>query len=101
MNESRFLFVLDMIVLNLLDEGRRTYSLYRIYVLSLIILLALRSTCFSYKAVRADCLKPVFLIYSVCPYLSLFFTSNLLYWFVLIHHVYIHVLFIAVYYQLQ
>ena len=29
MNESRFLFVLDTIVLNLLDEGRRTYSLYR------------------------------------------------------------------------
>ena len=25
MNESRFLFVLDIIVLNLLDEGRRTY----------------------------------------------------------------------------
>ena len=34
MNESRFLFVLDMIVLNLLDDGRRTYSLYRICVLS-------------------------------------------------------------------
>ena len=51
MNESRFLFVLDIIVLNLLDEGRRTYSLYRMCVLSLIILLALRRTCFSYKAV--------------------------------------------------
>ena len=52
MNESRFLFVLDMIVLNLLDEGRRTYLLYRMCVLSLIILLALRSTCFSYQTVR-------------------------------------------------
>ena len=62
MNESRFLFVLDMIVLNLLDEGRRTYSLYRMCVLSLIILLALRSTCFSYKAVTKDCLKPVILL---------------------------------------
>ena len=39
MNESRFLFVLYMKVLNLLDEGRRTYSLYRMCVLSLIILL--------------------------------------------------------------
>ena len=38
MNESRFLFVLDVIVLNLLDEGRRMYSLYRMCVLSLIIL---------------------------------------------------------------
>ena len=38
MNESCFLFVLDMIVL---DEGRRTYSLYRMCVLSLIIVLAL------------------------------------------------------------
>ena len=36
MNESRFLFVLNMIILNLLDEGRRTYSLYRMCVLSLI-----------------------------------------------------------------
>ena len=62
MNESRFLFVLDMIVQNLLDEGRRTYSLYRMCVLSLIILLALRSTCFSYKAVTEDCLKPVILL---------------------------------------
>ena len=62
MNESRFPFVLDMIVLNLLDEDRRTYSLYRMYVLSLIILLALRSTCFSYKAVTEDCLKPVILL---------------------------------------
>ena len=61
MNESRFPFVLDMIVLNLLDENRRTYSLYRTCVLSLIILLALRSTCFSYKAVTEDCLKPVIL----------------------------------------
>ena len=48
--------------LNLLDEGRRTYSLCRICVLSLIILLALRRTCFSYKAVREDCLKPVILL---------------------------------------
>ena len=65
MNESRFLFVLDMIVLNLLDEGRRAYSLYRMCVqavLSLIILLALRSTCFSYKAVTEDCLKLVILL---------------------------------------
>ena len=51
MNESRFLFVLDILVLNILDEGRRTDSLYRMCVLSLIILLALRSTCFSYKAI--------------------------------------------------
>ena len=50
MNESRFLFVLDIIVLNLLDEGRRTYSLYRMCVLSLIILLALRSICFSLQS---------------------------------------------------
>ena len=34
MNESRFPFVLDMIVLNLLDKGRRTYWLYRMCVLS-------------------------------------------------------------------
>ena len=32
MNEYRFLYVLDMIVLNLLDEGRRTYSLYRMCI---------------------------------------------------------------------
>ena len=32
MNESRFLFVLDVIVL--LDEGRRTYSLYKMCVLT-------------------------------------------------------------------
>ena len=38
MNESRFLFVLGMIVLNLLVEGRRTYSLCRICVLSLLFL---------------------------------------------------------------
>ena len=62
MNESRFLFVLDMIVLNLLDEGRRMYSLYRMCVLSLLILLSLRSTCFSYKAVREDCLRPIILL---------------------------------------
>ena len=62
MNESRSLFVLDIIVLNLLDEGRRMYSLCRICVLSLIILLALRNTCFSYKSVRQDCLKPVILL---------------------------------------
>ena len=62
MNESRFLFVLDVIVLNLLDEGRRTYSLYRMCVLSLIILLALRRTCFSYKAVTEVCLSPVILL---------------------------------------
>ena len=60
-NESRFLF-LDVMVLNLLDEGRRTYSLCRICELSLIILLALRSTCFSYKALREDCLRPVILL---------------------------------------
>ena len=34
-NETRLLFVLNMIVLNLLDEGRRTYSLCKICVLSL------------------------------------------------------------------
>ena len=62
MNESRFLFVLDVIVMNLLDEGRRTYSLYRMCVLSLIILLALRRTCFSYKAVTEVCLRPVILL---------------------------------------
>ena len=62
MNEYRFLFVLDVIVLNLLDEGRRTYSLYRMCVLSLIILLALRRTCFSYKAVTEVCLRPVILL---------------------------------------
>ena len=37
MNESRFLFDLDMIVLILLDEGRRTYLLCRMSVLSLNI----------------------------------------------------------------
>ena len=42
-------------------RGRRTYSLCRICVFSLMILLALRSTCFSYKAVSEDCLKPVIL----------------------------------------
>ena len=62
MNESCFLFVLYMIVLNLLDKDRRTYSLYRMCVLSLIILLVLWSTCFSYKAVTEDCLKPVTLL---------------------------------------
>ena len=51
-NESRFLFVLEMMVLNLLDKGRKTYSLCKICVLSLIILLALRNTCFSHKAMR-------------------------------------------------
>ena len=69
MNESRFLFVLDMIVLNLLDEGRRTYPMKVLVIqnlsLSLIILLGLRSTCFSYKAVREDCLKPVIEMYSL------------------------------------
>ena len=68
MNESRFLFVLDVIVLNLMDEGRRTYLLYRMCVLSLIILLALRSICFSYKAVTEVCLMPVILL--------LIFTAN-------------------------
>ena len=41
--------------------SRRTYSLCRICVFSLMISLALRSTCFSYKAVSEDCLKPVIL----------------------------------------
>ena len=36
--ETRLLFVLDVMVLNLLDEGRRTYSICRICVLSLIII---------------------------------------------------------------
>ena len=36
-NKSLFLFVLDVIVLNFLDEGRRTYLLCRICVWSLII----------------------------------------------------------------
>ena len=62
MNESRFLFVLCMIFLNPLDEGRRTYSLYRMCELSLIILLALRSTCFSYKAMTEDGLRPAILL---------------------------------------
>ena len=59
MNASRLLFVLDMIVL---DKGRRIYLLCRMCVLSLIICLALHSTCFSYEAVREDCLKPVILL---------------------------------------
>ena len=62
MNESHFLFVLDVMVLNLLDEGRMTYSLRKIFVLSLIILLDLCSTCFSYKALRVDSLKQVILL---------------------------------------
>ena len=76
MNESRFLFVLDMIVLNLLDEGRRTYSLYIICVLSLIIVLTLRSTGFSYKAVREECLKPVILllIFTLC--VTIFYSKS-------------------------
>ena len=62
MSHAFYLFWIIIIVLNLLDEGRRTYSLYRMYVLSLIILLVLRSTWFSYKAVTEDCLKPVILL---------------------------------------
>ena len=69
-NESRFLFVLDMIVLNLLDEGRRTYSLCTICVLSLIILLALHSTCFSYKAVRGGCLNLVLCFYMIIMWVA-------------------------------
>ena len=61
-NEPRFLFVLDVMVLNLLDEGRRAYSLCRICILSLMILVALRCTRFSYKTVRVDCFKPVTLL---------------------------------------
>ena len=46
MNDPHFLLVLDVMDLNLLDEGKRIYSLYRICVLSLMSLVALRSTCF-------------------------------------------------------
>ena len=74
MNESRFLFDLDIIVLNLLNEGRKTYSLYKMCVLTLTILLALRSTCFSYKAVREDCLKPVILLLIFTTRCNLFLT---------------------------
>ena len=75
MNEPRFLFVFDMIVVKLLDEDRRTYSLCRICVLSLIILLALRSTCFSYKVVREDCLKPVIvlLMFTIFIYMYVYY----------------------------
>ena len=37
MNYTCFLFVLDVMVLNLLDEGRRTFPLCRICVLSFIL----------------------------------------------------------------
>ena len=63
--DSHLLLVLDVMVLNLLDEERRSYSLCRICVLSFIILLALRSTCLSYNAVREDCLKPVTLLLTI------------------------------------
>ena len=62
MYNPRFLIMLDVVILNLLDEGRKTYSLYRICVLSLMIVVALRSTFFSYRAVRLDGLKPVILL---------------------------------------
>ena len=50
MNDPHFLFVLAVILISFLDEDRRTYSLCRICVLSLITLVALRITCFSYRA---------------------------------------------------
>ena len=80
MNESRFLFVLDVIVLNLLDEGRMTYSLYRMCVLSLIIVLALRRTCFSYKAVTEVCLRPVILLLIFTTRCNLFMYGKHIYY---------------------
>ena len=53
MNESRFLFVLDIIVLNLVDEGRRTYSLY--YLSSVMnVLLTLLQECKCYRILLID-----------------------------------------------
>ena len=61
MNESRFLYVLDMIVLNLLDEGRRTYSLYRMCIF-INYFIGFTEYLFSYKVITEDCLKPVILL---------------------------------------
>ena len=47
-----------------------------ISVLSLIILLALRSTCFSYKAMREDCLKPVILLLMFTTRCNLVFLTD-------------------------
>ena len=51
MNDTRCLFVFNVMVLTLLDEGRKVYLLGRICILSLMILVALHSMCFSYRAV--------------------------------------------------
>ena len=59
MNYPRFLFVLGVMVL---EEGRRTYSLCRIGVFSLMLLAALRSACLSHGAVKQDGFKQVTLL---------------------------------------
>ena len=75
MNDSRFLFVLHVMVINLLDEGIMTYSLCRICVLTLIIFMVLRSICFSYK----DCLKPGTLLLVFTMRCKIFFSFWLMF----------------------
>ena len=54
-NDNRFLFVLQVVVRNLRDEGRRIYSPCNICVSSARILVALFTASLSYRAVRVDC----------------------------------------------
>jgi len=57
-NEWSTLFILEMMVLYFLDKGRMVNS-GRMFIVSLVILVVLHSTCFSYRAVRVEYFKPV------------------------------------------
>ena len=61
-----------------MDEDKRTYSFYRICVLSVMFLVALPSTCFLYRAVRMDCFKPVILLlmFTMCYILFFVFLTD-------------------------
>ena len=72
MNEPGFLFSLYVMVL---DEGRRTYSLCRICVFSMTILADLRSTCFSYRAVRQGGFRQVTLLLMFAMRCKIFLTD--------------------------
>ena len=63
-NDNNFLFVLQVTVWNLRDEGRRIilYSPCNICVSSARVLVALFTTCFPYRAVRVNCVTPVTLL---------------------------------------
>ena len=61
-NDNRFLFVLQVVVRNLRDEGRRIYYPCNICVSSARILVALFTASLSYRAVRVDCVTPVTLL---------------------------------------